>query len=413
MKINDLLDRIKANGLNLPESGSGRNGRILSVDLENVLGNYFTKLKYKDPDELEHLKMRRWYVPPKAYRFKDLNDVDKKEVFRSDNGWVLEQKFNGWRMIITFVPGNGYMFWGGNISDVDFLPVDYTDKVVLCSRHPQNASFKYDYTNPFILDSEAICETDVEMLDSNYSNNTLDAVKAILGSDKARAIKLQAGHTLDFHLFDYVSHKPNADNDQFGKRGLDLDTFMSTIGISQFHRTEQFYVDKKIKLQELWRMGHEGCILKNLEAQLIPGSRSKHINIKVKRSMSGAIGDDLDAFISGYILTKEWSKKDLIGGIQLSVYSNGAVHHIATVTAMPDTIRHQLTLRHYNRDMHVTAVLLAPTYMNKVLVVDGQELSARNKMILHATVDWNRGFRKTKRAEDCIFNIEAVEKERF
>ena len=37
MKTTKLLDTIERLGLRLPASGSGRNGRILSSDLENVI----------------------------------------------------------------------------------------------------------------------------------------------------------------------------------------------------------------------------------------------------------------------------------------------------------------------------------------------------------------------------------------
>lgn len=413
MKIEQLLDLIQDNGLSMPESGTGKNGRILAKDLESTLGDYFAKLKYSDPATLKHLELRRWYEPPKAYRFKDLNVDEKKEVFKDNNHWVMEQKFNGWRMVITYIPSDGFMFWGGNISDKDFLPVDYTDRVLLNGLHPKHPYFHHAVVNACILDSEAICDTDVMMLDGTYSNNTLDAIKAILGSDAPRAKELQKEHTLNFHLFDYVDDHVNYDNKKLRARTMLLDYTTTLLDVKQFHRTKQFSVNKKTTLQEFWRLGFEGGILKNLNSLVTPGSRSKHINIKVKRSMSGEIGDDLDAFVSGFIKTKEWTKKGLIGGVELSVYSHGVPHHIATVTNMPDDVRFMLTFRSYDGEMHIRDFWLNDRYNNRVLVVDGQELSARNRMILHAVVDWKRGFRKTKRAEDCVFNIASIENERF
>ena len=43
MKTTKLLDTIERLGLHLPESGSGRNGRILSSDLENVITAHYAK----------------------------------------------------------------------------------------------------------------------------------------------------------------------------------------------------------------------------------------------------------------------------------------------------------------------------------------------------------------------------------
>ena len=402
MKIDQLIDKMQENNIPLPKNGTGKNGKILARDLETQLGNSFAREKYPDPSDQLHLRLRQQTIPQKAYRYNNLPDNLQKEVFDRDNDWVLEPKFNGWRMIITFVPGSGFRFWGGNISDVDFLPVDYTDHILLDDRHP--LEFGEYYPDTFIMDAEAVCYDSVEMLDGRQSTNTLDAVKAILGSGPERAIEKQKieGHTLIFHCFDHITVIENRPmyQDCFDDRKRALyETIFSTY-LSQFSYVVGHQTQKRQKLREIWSGGGEGAIIKHLDSPYVPGSRRKDIAIKVKRTMSREIGDDIDAFIAGWHQTKEWSKKGRIGGVHLAVYIEDIPTVIATVTNIPDALRDEFTL-------------YPDKYLNRVVVVDGQELSARNRKIMHATVDWDRGFRETKRKADCTFTFKHLETERF
>ena len=432
MKISELIEKMNEYKVSLPERGTGKNDKILARDLENALGDYFFEEKYKnDPMKGDHCKMRRSFVPMKAYRYDKLKPIEKTALFEDDNGWFAEEKYNGWRIIITYVPGDGFCFWGGNISDVDFLPIDYTEHVQLGQLHPRDKVLHLGggYA-PFAIDAEAVCFDDVETLDGLMSNNTLDAVGAILGSNPERAKDMQEDATLTFYCFDWLLFHPTTTD--FSKSLLDrelhtapylapslhhrktcfaacLSAFMSDI--PNFKLTRSVYKNKQQYLNKLWKAGGEGIILKNETKSYISGGRLRTHAVKVKRTMSGEIGDDIDAFVSGWIQTPEYSKVGLIGGIELSVFikerGEQEEHHIATVTAMPDHVRQQLTAHHYD------VMMLRPEYKKGVLVVDGQELSNRNRKIMHAKVDWGRGFRTDKRAEDCVLELNTLEEEKF
>jgi len=421
MKIAEILEKMKVHGVSLPETGTGKNDKILARDLENALGDYFFEKKYKDdPVKGDHCKMRRSFTPMKAYRYDKLKPTEKAKLFDDDNGWFAEEKYNGWRIIITYIPNDGFCFWGGNISDVDFLPVDYTEHVLLNQLHPRDELLKFNggYV-PHAIDAEAVCFDDVETLDGLMSNNTLDAVGAILGSSPERAIDMQEDATLTFYCFDWLFFGSNFNKFQpcflasLHHRKTCFATCLSAFmsDITNFKLTRSIYNNKQQYLNKLWKAGGEGIILKNEAQSYVSGGRLRTHAVKVKRTMSGEIGDDIDAFVSGWIQTPEYSKVKLIGGIELSVFINERgeqkEHHIATVTAMPDHVRQQLTVHHYD------VMMLRPEYKNGVLVVDGQELSNRNRKIMHAKVDWNRGFRTDKRAEDCVLELNTLEEEKF
>ena len=416
MKINQLVDKMKHYDIKLPDKGTGLNGRILARDLENALGDHFAPIKYThDPMKLKHLKMRQSFVPMKAYRYDKLNPYQQLEVMDSKD-WIAEEKYNGWRMIITYIPEDGFCFWGGNISDVDFLPVDYTEHVLLHGYYPRDHKFKMRAFKPFAFDAEAICYDQVETQDGLMSNNTLDAVGAILGSLPEKAKQMQRdGAKIIFPCFDCVMFdgiKPTGLDKKLLERKVCL-----TGNLALFHSFDQLqYVsqavdNKQQHLNYIWKKGGEGVILKNINQRYVSGSRLKSHNIKIKRTMSGDIGDDIDAFISGCIITEEWLKKNLIGGIKLSVFveegGEKREHHIATVSGMPDSTREMLSESPFGFP------ILKSYYYNKVLVVDGQELSNRNMKIMHAKVNWERGFRTDKSYQDCVLDLDILKEERF
>jgi ATP-dependent DNA ligase len=419
MKIAQLLAKMKQYSVSLPETGTGKNNKILARDLETALGDYFFDEKYKEPFKASHCRMRRSFIPMKAYRYDKLKQTDKNKLLEDGTEWCAEEKYNGWRIIITYIPDDGFCFWGGNISDVDFLPVDYTEHVQLMylgePRHPRSECFRGKCFSPFAFDAEALCFDDVEMLDGLVSNNTLDAVGAILGSSADRAIQMQKEATLVFKCFDciqFMGEKPLLETTLTMRQAcLAANRLCFSTSLSNIETTKHAYYDKQQYLNKIWKAGGEGIILKCQTQDYISGGRLRTHAIKVKRTMSGEIGDDIDAFISGWIKTPEHDKEGLIGGIKLSVFiqegDNKYLHEIATVTGMPDHVRQQLTVKHYD---HYT---LNPEYNEGVLVVDGQELSNRNRKIMHAKVDWKRGFRTDKRFNDCMLELNILEEERF
>lgn len=422
MKINDLIDYMQNLKVKLPPTSTGSNGRILARDLEFALGNHFKETKYEDnPMKQKHLAMRRSLIPMKAFRYDKLKTFEQTEVFEDEENWFAEEKYNGWRIMITYIPGDGFCFWGGNVSDVDFLPNDYTNHVSLGGLHPRANEFKSLFGAPFILDTEALCHHSVEMKDGLFSNNTLDAVGAILGSSPTRACHMQTTATLEFMCFDCLLL------DEFGNpetkqplhaRKFTLSALMSRLikcAPGNFHFVPSVYKNKKRLLNDIWKCGNEGIILKDKHQPYVSGGRSRNTAIKVKRTMSGEIGDDLDCFISGWQPTKEWDKKNLIGALELSVWlregdevGDFKEHHIATVSAMPDSVREVLTT-----SLNNGSYFLNKKYIGKVVVVDGQELSNKNRKLMHAKIDWDRGFRVDKLASDCVLEVEILEKEMF
>ncbi len=413
-RIGDLIKIIEASNIRLPSTGTGRNHQIVSRDLENCIGDHFLKRDYpSNSDAYKHMELRRAWTPMKAYRFNSLNPAIQEEVFKDNNEWLAERKINGWRMMVTFIPHTTPMFWGGNLSTVNFLPTDYTNHILL-KPHKSPYTKSYPATSklfttlldqPCILDCEVIVK-DGDMQLSDHAS--LIRIQEILGSNADRARRMQEESTLLFKVFDKIDPKKMSQPFFDRKFGL-IETVLRLQNpiegaLWQFSRVRSVANDKKAYAHKIWKEGGEGVILKHKLATYIPGSRLRTHQIKVKRVHSDMVGDDIDAFITRVFNTPEWEKQGLIGGVELSLYLKEGddikEHVIAKVTSIPDHIRIDMT-----ND--------PDSWIDKVVVCDGQDLSARNRRLLHAKVAWSRGVRKDKNPRDCVMELEEIEGVKF
>ncbi len=403
MKQADLLQIMQDLGVSLPDYGTGVNRRIVSRDLEDAIGDYF--FESLPLHHQAHMNNRMQIRPMKAFLFNKLKKEQQDHVLADNNEWVAEHKLNGFRMIISYIP-EGYVtsttdlkrYYGGNLSTVTLMPLDYTNHVLLT----QPILFPEELTEPLLIDCEVICHDAVMNQDGMLSTDTREAVATILGSSPTEAMNHQAaGAKLIFCGFNVIS--PEGRDIGY----LEQQTILQLIedaneGNPHFGKVVPAKEGKLRLAKRLWKAGEEGIVLKNTTKSYVSGGRLRDVAVKLKRTHSGEVGDYVDAFISSYVLTKEHSKSNLIGGIILSVYVDDKRHDIATVSNMPDSVRKELTFQ--GGDGVPT---LNPLYLNKVLAVDGQELSSRNMKLMHAVVeDWD--FRSDKNASECVMELEDI-----
>ena len=130
--------------------------------------------------------------------------------------------------------------------------------------------------------------------------------------------------------------------------------------------------------------------------------------------MTGALGDEIDAYVIGYTNGDEWDKQGCIAGLKLAVKlrkggkgSQLKEHWIATVSGIPDDIRYALS------EQTISGPSLREEFYGKVLSIDGQDISARNKRIAHARANWQIGFREDKSPSMCIMDEEFIDGQLF
>lgn len=367
-------------------------------EMEVKLGDWF--LENGARQKSWGLLYRKSMLPMLCASYKHAPEETKKELFESDN-IIAERKWNGCRMIITYHPQEGIKFFSRGISDHDFLPIEYTEKVLMIANGlvRNGASFINRIPIPFVLDSEVIVETkEINTTLSRMGITTgseLNAVAAMLqlNAEVSQQIQMQQA-PLVFKVFDIMLYDDkelinvplrNRKNilakfiPALNNAGINFS--LSTYGIEG---KKEFYEDTVAK-------GGEGIVLKNLDSPYnIDGTRHFDKWVKVKRSMNEQVGDDIDAFVIGGKCGNPGTNiENVIASLDFAVYlidNNGIAskHHIATVSGIPEDMRISLT------DYKDGKPCLKDAWLGKVFAIDGHTISAKSLRFNHAKVkDWN------------------------
>lgn len=411
MTTKQLVEKLEALGLKLPVFGSGRNGKILNDDLEDVIAKHFAKdLKkwgQKARLELGHVML--------AARYDDCNEHQQDTMFRDNSGWVLEEKYDGVRITVFGHPTEGYSAFSRGRSKATCLPIEYTQNILV--QHGRGTCALGD-TAPrhsrFMLDCELVTAGCVELPDGSYATG-LNAVVAVLSqSDPAAAHRLQRTTCpLEFKAFDYLPANSKGAlllDEKYEDRCEELQGLCKE---HPFMNAGRLHSRDKAQIYDQYlASGKEGVVFKHANGVYVPARHNKRDRdtcVKCKRTMRNSKTSDIDVWIAEGYSTPEWSKLNLVGGLHLHVTlldEDGECkeHHIASVTSMPDEIRTALSLKDGT---------LNPECVGRVVTIDGQDVSARNRRITHARVDWKRGFRTDKNIADCTLDESFLDSQIF
>lgn len=362
--------------------------------------------------------------PMLCFQFKNLHQHEQKRIMDSTD-WIAEKKQNGNRQIIFYHPEEGFHFFSRNVSVEDYLPVCYTENVLLIKDNKVSTpeSFKGLFKRSFILDSEVVVENpniDTALYSTHgvVTGSELNAVSAIMALNPVASKKIQMEQApLKFMVFD-ILHFDGEDvqNRPLRIRRKLLEEIVSKLNtILPLHISEYVIGEAKQEFfNQIIKEGGEGVVLKNLNSTYISTtSRSRTTQVKLKRSFANTVKDsadlnpasDFDVFITGFVPSKEdkgWSH--LIGALECSVIlrrSDGSEkeHHICSISGIPMELREKMTIK--DKDGKPT---LNPEYLNRVITVDGQSVTSRSLRLAHATCEWSRGFRTDKTYLDCIID---------
>lgn len=391
-------------------------------DLVKILGDYYLTKKDKPSFGL----LKRWELESLQLcaRFTDLREAEQLNLFDSSD-YIAEDKKNGCRLIACYTPDEGFSFLSRNISDIDFLPLEYTDKILHIRTTPDtkeqvvkyNKDFVGKFKYSFIIDLEVIAQGNIDTsLFSKYGTVTeseQNATSAILGIEDIETCHLlQTDQApLEFFCFDilYFNDKWCLDLPLLDRQKLfrKIVGFLKISGINIDVLPQ--YVTKAEK-EAAWQNNlnnkGEGLVFKNLtKSYYATEARKKDVQVKLKRSM-GVINqmvndtEDIDAFITGVTKGSKGSGfENSVGSVEFSVnlldeFFNETQHVIANVSGIPKELRDRLGVR--NPDGSVS---LNPEFQFKVCVINGMSVSPKNLRFSHATCGWE--FRSDKSPEDC------------
>ena len=325
--------------------------------------------------------------PMLCFPFKQLKDHEQQVVLHA-GFWEAEYKFDGVRMLIFYHPDEGYTFFSRHHSEVDYLPIEYTNNILLSDLKTPKFSF--------VLDAEVLATS---VIDESYTR--LSSTVAMLSMDGEDSRHLQQRIPLEFQVFDVLQiGGDHLTSEPLKARKRALHLLLGQLG-GQLSAVPTITQGKERYFYDVLRKGGEGVVLKNMYAPYNPTtSRDRAGWVKLKRTMSQALGRDIDAFISGAAPASQGKLfEDLIGSVEVSVYVDDKPHVIGYISGMPHHIREALTSYVEGEPA------LNPKYLGKVITINGQDISNTKLRFSHCVAQsWE--FRRDKRPEDCVLTRE-------
>lgn len=284
---------------------------VSKEDCVRCLQKYFVDI-YKNENrytEALNWMLKTEFQPMLAAQLK--NCKWKDDIYNKDNEVIAETKIDGNRSLwCLFNKNEGIQIFSRNLSVQDYLPLCYTDKVVL------NNVDVSKLTHTFVVDGEIVIskvpdDSILEGFGLEPGTTQLNLTSALLASDKQETLDFQKHYPLKLMIFDIVvfddedlTDKPLSERLKYRdivykemleagfciekpKNNRDLN-----LTVEDFH--------KKMLID-----GEEGSIVKTLNGLYdMSGSRSHNAWIKLKRSVgdsvASSLGDTIDGFITGF-----------------------------------------------------------------------------------------------------------------
>lgn len=405
----DLKREAKDLGLQVRQSGK----RESKDDYIQALRSHFLQTKEMTPGLAFRLSIECPQLALNAAGKGAAIPPEELEGIMDSPDYAAEVKEDGARLLVIHTRENGFEAFGRNISVTDYLPVDYSDHIWLGEQKPDLSDLP-----DFVLDTEVVSSvTDIDTQDRTHGKGVvtrtqLTATTALLALNAKDSIKIQREQGgLKIHVFDCLKVKDQAVMDwPYRKRRALAEKIVQRLqekGLP-FQMVLQEISDKESFLQKIWAEGGEGIILKPLEGRYLPTtSRPRTGWLKVKRTVSGALGDTVDGFITGFEPgDARRGFADYVGALHVSVVltdskGNKRQHLVARVANIELELRKAIT--HWENG----SMKLDPDYMGKVVEVEGQAVSGRAMRLTHPRL---LRFREDKSPAECVMQEEALQR---
>lgn len=428
--IKELTEMAKNLGISNQVVGSGKDGKIKKEDLIQPIRNHFLVQRYGSTTSIPHhlaliLSLKS---PMLAGRIDNLKPEQQKEIWESEE-WDMEQKLNGVRCFLIN-DGHGLHMYSRHNSDVDLLPICFTEKILLPEKCDLSAIDK-----EFILDCEITSDNPnicTILAGTGVDTATqLQAVTSILGSDPDRAIQIQRMNnvSLVFNSFDciYYDKKWIMDEPLINRRQV-AEQVISALEKCGFcvRRVPHTNVDKKQFFKNFVDAGLEGTVAKRLHGKYVADT-TRNFNgwVKAKRSLKAAasdfsfesfdmgsidfgddllaglsFGDTIDTFVTGFEPGRKGTAfENLVGSIAVSVFirkDDGSLEEREIAKFSGITLEERIKMT----EVINGEPTLRPEFYGRCVEVDAQQVT-KNGRFQHCTfVRW----RWDKNKDSCILD---------
>ena len=384
----DYLDSLcRELGLEVKQAGN----KLRKDDYVRALRNHFLLEKYGSIDNIpwsmkfmlsiECLQLCR--------RIQTLKESDQQKVWESDD-WIAEEKVDGNRMALLWdADEKQFHFFSRNNSMVDYLPQDYKDTIYITADN-------FDYDKNFVLDAEVISTSPNIETNDTQCLTQLQSTSALLALNPDDSIAIQRNDPLKFIVFDCLYHDESYMDKPWVERHKQTELLCNILKEYNFNcelnpvieNTEYNKNKKREFFDELIDNQKEGIVLKNKYAKYHATSSRTIDCVKVKRSTSDSLTNDIDAFITDYVVGNDDTRNEnMVVGFIFSVRlekEDGTIvnHNIAVCSNISDCIKEDATVIDDNGN-----VSLNNDYYFRVATLKGQNISARNMRLTHAVID--------------------------
>ena len=393
---------------------TGKNDKIMKDDMIAPIRKHSLISRYGSEDNVpEDMKLiLELKSPMLAARIDGLKEEQQTEIWGDDN-WGFEEKLNGVRNYIVNV-GNGIHLYSRHSSDVDLLPIEFTEKVLF----PDQCDLSR-ISKSFIIDNEITSDVaNISTVVGKYgvvTETMLQAVTSLISSDasKAKVIQQSENLRLTFNSFDciYYDGKWLLNEPLHVRKQIAEEIVVSLENCGfKIRRVKQCPkgMDKQKFFQDIVAHGGEGCLAKRLDG-LYNADNTRGFKqgwIKVKRSTKASLaldensfGDTIDAWISGYKPgNKGTAFENYIGVVCVSINllkpdGTTEVLEIGQFSGIPMSLREDMT------ELINGEPTLKPEYFGRVCEIDGMSVSSRERRLNHCQF---LGFRYDKGKDSCF-----------
>ena len=397
-RIDYLDSQCRELGLEVKQAGN----KLRKDDYVRALRNHFLLEKYGSIDNIpwsmkfmlsiECLQLCR--------RIQTLKESDQQKIWESDD-WIAEEKVDGNRMALLWdADEKQFHFFSRNNSMVDYLPQDYKDTIYITADN-------FDYDKNFVLDAEVISTSPNIETNDTQCLTQLQSTSALLALNPDDSIAIQRNDPLKFIVFDCLYHDESYMDKPWIERHKQTELLCNKLKEYNFNcelnpvieNTEYNKNKKREFFDELIDNQKEGIVLKNKYAKYHATSSRTIDCVKVKRSTSDSLTNDIDAFITDYVVGNDDTRNEnMVVGFIFSVRlekEDGTIvnHNIAVCSNISDCIKEDATVIDDNGN-----VSLNNDYYFRVATLKGQNISARNMRLTHAVIDT---WRLDKSADGC------------
>ena len=397
-RIDYLDSQCRELGLEVKQAGN----KLRKDDYVRALRNHFLLEKYGSVDNvpwsmkfmlsIECLQLCR--------RIQTLKESDQQKIWESDD-WIAEEKVDGNRMALLWdADEKQFHFFSRNNSMVDYLPQDYKDTIYI-------TAYNFDYDKNFVLDAEVISTSPNIETNDTQCLTQLQSTSALLALNPDDSIAIQRNDPLKFIVFDCLYHDESYMDKSWIERHKQTELLCNILKEHNFNcelntvieNTEYNKNKKREFFDELIDNQKEGIVLKNKYAKYHATSSRTIDCVKVKRSTSDSLTNDIDAFITDYVVGNDDTRNEnMVVGFIFSVRlekEDGTIvnHNIAVCSNISDYIKEDATVIDDNGN-----VSLNNDYYFRVATLKGQNISARNMRLTHAVIDT---WRLDKSADGC------------